>query len=185
MTVDPRRLWRRVLPEAALGGSGLSLCGGVGRPELNRDIARILPVVPRQSGSQLLEVRVRLAAHDGAHDPAVAIDLVPGDDHILAEDQSGKILLRRLAECLGALRRVDAVETDLVLETILVEDSDRVAVGDTATTLPWRILQSRSFAARGTAVAIASQNSAPRVATRPIRLFTRPHHVCFMSVDTA
>jgi hypothetical protein len=79
----------------------------------------------------LLKVRVRLAAPDGAHEPAVAIDFVPDDEHVLAEDQGGEMTFRDLAECLAAFGRVDAVEADRVLEMMVVEDGERVAVGDT------------------------------------------------------
>ena len=65
-----------------------------------------------------------------ADDAAITVALVPIDADILAEDEARDIFLRALAERLGFLWCVDALEPDFVLPLVGVQNSDRVAIGN-------------------------------------------------------
>ena len=65
-----------------------------------------------------------------ADDALVLVSLLPFDAHILPEDHAGQVLLRFLAEGLSLLGGVDALEANLVLLAVSIEDGYRVAIGN-------------------------------------------------------
>ena len=111
-----------------------ALAGCLGRLLDLRELA--LPVVldapPGEPLGDLLPVHVVAAGMDVRDDPAVAVlvDLLDLDD--LALDQVTQGLAGDVAERLGLLGGVDAVEPDLQLAVLDVEASERLAVGDRA-----------------------------------------------------
>ena len=67
---------------------------------------------------------------DLAHNPAVAVTLFPLDAHILAEHHPRQVFLGSLAKGLSFFRCVDALEANLVLLAVGIENGYRVAIGN-------------------------------------------------------
>ena len=65
-----------------------------------------------------------VAAKVGATCPAC-----PRDAHLLVEDQARQVIFRYLPEGLSLLRRVDALEANLVLLAISIQHGYCVAIG--------------------------------------------------------
>lgn len=124
----PRRHGRGVLPEAAAGGAGVSLGGGVPR------VLRVERVVPHEAAAQLLEPRVHTVHAHVADPPTIPVGLEHADRDRLAEDEVRKRAPRDGAERLAAFGSVDAVDAhvhrlaiDKHLERVAVEDGNDLA----------------------------------------------------------
>jgi hypothetical protein len=127
-----------LLPQTFATLARTALEGGIELALRRRLLARVLLVVPREAGADLLEsdvyrIRASRFALRGEHatdNTRIAVFLVPDHAHVPREDERGEMLLRALAVSLAALGRVDAREADAVLFVRGVEEGERVAVGD-------------------------------------------------------
>jgi len=101
----------------------------------------VFPVVPGVTGRDLFEPGVHAIGACGAravgsgdehasNDPPIAIALAPQHDDVLSMDEGGEVSLRECTERLILFRRVDAGETDLVLDLCVVEHDNRIAIGN-------------------------------------------------------
>ena len=89
-----------------------------------------MDVPPGEPLGDQLPIHVGAADMDVRDDPAVAVLVDLLDLDRLALDQIPEGLAGDVAECLGLLGGVDAVEPDLHLAVLAVEAGERVAVGD-------------------------------------------------------
>ena len=124
MTELLRLYWVFVCPESAAVLTRIHFRRGVGGGGVES------LVVPRHAVAQHREVDVGGAEVHDAEDASVLVLRLPPDKNVLAEDVLGQLLFRLLPERLRLLRRVDSVESYLVLCVRRVDDCDRVAVGD-------------------------------------------------------
>ena len=136
---SPRRHRAFVMPQARAIHARLPLGFRVAQPFRDTLFVRVLLVMPRETGPDLLEpridrvsasaVRTRREQH-ASDDSAVAILFLPHDENGFVVDVGGKVLARSFAVCLAALGRVDPGEADLVRKMGCVEQRDGVAVGN-------------------------------------------------------
>ena len=127
------------MPKACAIHARLALRLCIAQPFFDGLFVRILFVVPREAGPDLLEpcvdcvgasaVRTRCQQH-AADDAPVTIVFPPRDEDRLAVGICSEMLARPCAIGLAALRRVDAGNTDPVLPVVAVEKGECVAVGD-------------------------------------------------------
>ena len=119
--------WYRafVVPEACAIQARLLLGFRVAQPVRGGLFVRILFVMPRETGPDLLQPRVdRIGAsavstwrqQHPPYDAAVAILFFPDDENGFVVDVGGKVLARSFAVRLPALGRIDPGEADPVLE---------------------------------------------------------------------
>lgn len=102
-----------------------------------RLLARVLAIVPRETGADLLEAHVdgvwtcalAFGRVDTADDARIAVALVPEHVNRLPEHERREMLLRALAVSLPSLGRVDAGEPYAMFLVFGVEDGEGVAVG--------------------------------------------------------
>jgi hypothetical protein len=127
------------VPEARAIRARLLLGFGVAHPFCGRLFVRVLFVMPRETGFDLLEARVdRVVAsavstwrqQHASDDAAVAILFPPDDENGFVVDVGRKVLARAFAVRLAPFRRIDPGEADLVLKMGRVEQRDGIAVGN-------------------------------------------------------
>ena len=88
----------------------------------------VVLVVPRHAGLDLLQVGVLSIHHDYTEYASIPVVLAVVHLDRLAGQQIGQMLLGLRAECLVALRDIDALQTYLVLDLVGIEDDDGVPV---------------------------------------------------------
>ena len=139
MPVFPR--WNRVgvMPQTLSACASYLLERGILRAFRQRLFFRVLFVMPREAGFDLLEACInRISARESiavarehtADDAAVAVALVPHDHHCFSIHEGHEVLLRAIAISLAPFGRIDAGEAHFVLLIRFFEDGHRVAVGN-------------------------------------------------------
>ncbi len=99
-----------------------------------RRVEFVVPVIrgvaPSVTVANLFEVDEAIAEIDSSHLASVAVDIDDLDADGLSKNFVGEILFRLLAKGLRLFGRVDAEEADAVLQVGIVQNRERVAVGD-------------------------------------------------------
>lgn len=103
---------------------------GILHPVRDALLPLVLFVVPRETGSDLLQVHVLAAEQYLAEILLIPITFLIFDDHELAGDRFGQVTLWLCAVCLSAFGRIDARQLDLMLRITAIEHDDGVAVDD-------------------------------------------------------
>jgi hypothetical protein len=183
--------WNRVgvMPQAFSASTSVLLEGGVLHAFRQRLFPGVLFVVPRKAGFDLLEPCIhRIPACQSSavprehppDDTAVAVALVPYDDHCFSIHERREVLLRAIAISLAPLGCIDAGEPHFVLLIRFFEDRYRVAVGDAddfAEKLCWICWcgQQQQEPCDVSNARCYSGSPRPRLCLRP-RRSTRPSH---------
>jgi hypothetical protein len=115
-------------PQSTFRPSCLGFCGYVGGT-IRLGLLALVPFeVPRHAAPDLLQADIDADDRHLAYPPAIALELWAPGLRVLVEGEIGQGLLREVAERLAALRCVDAIKPDLVLDVAAVEQGQRVAV---------------------------------------------------------
>jgi len=118
-------------PKPAVGVLGRGLGAFVARAFIDRLLAGVVPIPPRETAPYLFQPHISVLDEHCADFALIAVALLLASrDGLTAISEPGETLFRGIPERLALLRRIDCRDANAVLQVIGVEHGYRVPIED-------------------------------------------------------